>query len=429
MQVSLIPLSVVSFIILSLLGHSILFYNTPLAAQTGNLSNIHSEKLGVKITNPRTNSNVSVGTLLVNGTSTDTPMTNCRVYIDWNDLKPMQNVTSSGPGGINDYSEWSFKYTQAYHLIVEGANELTSKISCHDGSTGNITTKFYSINVTGINNTTRNIITPSSSFSNSNETNNNKTSGYHSVTFHGILPQYNEGTGTANHKSSNNKEDSPINGGDANAEHDGSSNSLNSNDTNTLPAKESRDNSVRDDNIELTANLKEHLASNAQRMDTVDKSKVNEDNNDTDVKNMSHHPNSTTNIHGVHISQGDSLESSDIPRLQSSDEVAYDHGTMAVRSQGSNVKEPANLMTELENNSVDIMPRDKGQSTVSDTKGNFLKNILDKNDINNSNQDTKVKSKKNIDKDKDLKPIKAKKLHKKNIPAPVFDNKDPFRLT
>ena len=41
--------------------------------------------------------------------------------------------------------------SQNYHLIVEGTNELTSKIVCLDDSLGNITTKFYSINVTGIN--------------------------------------------------------------------------------------------------------------------------------------------------------------------------------------------------------------------------------------------------------------------------------------
>jgi hypothetical protein len=46
------------------------------------------------------------------------------------------------------YSNWTFTYTDAYHLISEGTNELTSKISCYSNP-DNIT-KYYSINVTGL---------------------------------------------------------------------------------------------------------------------------------------------------------------------------------------------------------------------------------------------------------------------------------------
>jgi hypothetical protein len=66
----------------------------------------------------------------------------------------MQKVTptgSSGGGageGTDDYSSWTFTYSEDYHLITEGVNELTSKISC-ENSPSNIT-KSYSVNVTGV---------------------------------------------------------------------------------------------------------------------------------------------------------------------------------------------------------------------------------------------------------------------------------------
>ena len=105
-------------------------------------------KTGVKIISPLKNSTVSVGQLIINGISTDTLQTNCKVFVDWNDLKPMQNVTAKGPGGANDYSNWTYTYNKTYHNITPGMNELTSKITCYDNP-GNITNKYYSVNVTG----------------------------------------------------------------------------------------------------------------------------------------------------------------------------------------------------------------------------------------------------------------------------------------
>ena len=60
----------------------------------------------------------------------------------------MQNVTANGPAGPNDYSNWTFTYNESYHIITEGINELTSKITCYDNPS-NITSKYYSVNVTG----------------------------------------------------------------------------------------------------------------------------------------------------------------------------------------------------------------------------------------------------------------------------------------
>ena len=61
------------------------------------------------------------------------------VSTDWNDLKPMQNVTAKGPGGANDYSNWTYTYNETYHNITPGINELTSKITCYAYDLGSIT--------------------------------------------------------------------------------------------------------------------------------------------------------------------------------------------------------------------------------------------------------------------------------------------------
>src|SRR5215211_8374405 len=136
-----------------------------------------SNTVGVKITSPVKGQKVPVGELVVSGTSTDNAITDCQVYVDVNDIKPMQNTTAAGVGGQNDYSNWTFTYTSKYHLILEGINELTAKLSCIN-SPANIK-KYYSVNVTGvatplvaINNTTT--IAPTST-STSNATTKNET--------------------------------------------------------------------------------------------------------------------------------------------------------------------------------------------------------------------------------------------------------------
>jgi hypothetical protein len=104
---------------------------------------------GVKITSHVTGQQVSTGELTISGTSTDSPNTECQVYTDLNDIKPMQKVKAAGLGGNNDYSKWTYTYNSAYHLIQNGTNNLTSKISCIDIAGSNLT-KWNSVNVTGV---------------------------------------------------------------------------------------------------------------------------------------------------------------------------------------------------------------------------------------------------------------------------------------
>src|SRR5918996_5440803 len=114
----------------------------------------------VKITSPSTGQQVPAGELTISGRSTDNTTSDCTVYADWNNTKPFQKATPTGPGGVDDYSTWRFTYTDKYHLITNGTNNLTSKLSCfnNNGAAANIT-KSYSVNVIGVAaNTTKNMI-------------------------------------------------------------------------------------------------------------------------------------------------------------------------------------------------------------------------------------------------------------------------------
>jgi hypothetical protein len=142
-----------AFTIILLISLTIIVVPSIVGAQnespSSNDANVTSpHMMGVKIISPLKNSTVPIGQLIINGTSSDTPITNCIVSTDWNDLKPMQNVTARGPGGVNDYSNWTYTYNKTYHNITAGINELTSKITCYDNPS-NITKKYYSVNVTG----------------------------------------------------------------------------------------------------------------------------------------------------------------------------------------------------------------------------------------------------------------------------------------
>ena len=110
---------------------------------------------GVKIMYPIDGQEVPVGEHAIFGTTSyNATFGNCAVYADLSDLDPMQKIMPAGPNYTelgrtdNDYSTWIFTYTDKYHLMGEGANELTAKLSCDIGPFN--FTKFDSVNVTGI---------------------------------------------------------------------------------------------------------------------------------------------------------------------------------------------------------------------------------------------------------------------------------------
>src|SRR5919109_3899901 len=71
--------------------------------------------IGIKITSPIKGQQVPVGELAISGISTDNATSDCTVYADVNNLKPFQTAVATGPGGANnDYSTWTFTYTDKY---------------------------------------------------------------------------------------------------------------------------------------------------------------------------------------------------------------------------------------------------------------------------------------------------------------------------
>jgi hypothetical protein len=72
-----------------------------------------------------------VGGLTISGISTDNANTDCQVSVNINDLKPLENATATGPGGVNDYSNWTITFDKdSPQTIKKGINDLSSKLSC-----------------------------------------------------------------------------------------------------------------------------------------------------------------------------------------------------------------------------------------------------------------------------------------------------------
>jgi hypothetical protein len=107
--------------------------------------------LGVKITDPAKGQQVTTGkNLTLSGTSSYNATSNCGVFVIVDGVRPYQKTIPIGQAGGNDYSKWKYTFTRAYiGTIREGINRITAKLVCQ-ASPANLT-KFYSINVTGMN--------------------------------------------------------------------------------------------------------------------------------------------------------------------------------------------------------------------------------------------------------------------------------------
>ena len=157
---------IVPFFLILIIGSLgiIFIYNLQSVNPQSDIKSSILSNISVKIISPSEGKKVPTGKLTISGISSDNQEKNCIVHVDWNDLKPFQPVRAAGPGGVDDFSEWIFTYDSNYHEIIEGSNELTSKITCLDGNKP--LTKWNSINVTGYTS----LFTPSSSISNLNTT-------------------------------------------------------------------------------------------------------------------------------------------------------------------------------------------------------------------------------------------------------------------
>jgi hypothetical protein len=101
----------------------------------------------VTITSPTDGQQVPIGQdLTVTGTSIGNSTSDCNIHINLNRVSPSLPATATGPGGPNDYSQWSATLTSNYTSIHEGENRIGARISCADESMRQRT----SVNVTGV---------------------------------------------------------------------------------------------------------------------------------------------------------------------------------------------------------------------------------------------------------------------------------------
>jgi hypothetical protein len=107
----------------------------------------------VKITNPPKAQQVVIGkNLTLSGTASYNATSSCGVFVIVDGVRPYQKTTPIGETGGNDYSKWKYTLTPTYAgTIREGINRITAKLICQ-ANPANLT-KFYSINVTGMNGT------------------------------------------------------------------------------------------------------------------------------------------------------------------------------------------------------------------------------------------------------------------------------------
>jgi len=99
----------------------------------------------VTITSPEDGQKVPVGQdLKVTGTSMANAASDCKITVNLNRVKPYQPAVAAGPGGPNDYSQWSFTITSQYAPIQEGQNRVAAKIDC------GVPQQFAHVNVTGV---------------------------------------------------------------------------------------------------------------------------------------------------------------------------------------------------------------------------------------------------------------------------------------
>ena len=162
-------LLVISFALLLLFPSFSFYVPNSVVAQTSETTSSPPQATGlptIQITSVQDGQQVPPGELTIQGISSDDEA-DCQVYADVNDVTPMRNVTAAGPNDEdNNFSQWTFTYTQDYQLIKLGENELTAKISCSDNgefdlnpfpaagaqttSSGSPLSEWHTVNVTGI---------------------------------------------------------------------------------------------------------------------------------------------------------------------------------------------------------------------------------------------------------------------------------------
>lgn len=109
--------------------------------------------ISVKITDPIKGQQIGIGkNLTLLGISKYNATSNCQVFVIVDGMRPYQKTIPIGQAGADDYSKWRYSLEPTYAgSVKEGINRITAKLLCNTSPT--TLTKFYSINITGVNET------------------------------------------------------------------------------------------------------------------------------------------------------------------------------------------------------------------------------------------------------------------------------------
>jgi hypothetical protein len=153
-------LFLVSPVLLTQVNGQIFSKSYPIMLVTSNKSTLsfpiikYANGHNFRIISPVNGAKVPIGKyLVISGKSagnSNATYINCHVSVMVNGIKPYRIATATGPGGVVDYSKWTFTLTPnlEHSVIKVGQNKITAMYSCANSP---ISLSHYSVNVTGIN--------------------------------------------------------------------------------------------------------------------------------------------------------------------------------------------------------------------------------------------------------------------------------------
>jgi hypothetical protein len=150
-------LLVVSMLVFANLSNTTVIHAQQIATKTKQTPLSSFAKLhAIKITSPTKAQEVPIGKdLTVSGIypTGNATTSHCQVFVIANGVKPYQPANATGHGGVAGYSNWNFVLTSKYTPIKQGPNnKITAKYMCSNNPG---IASFYSVNITGVANTTK----------------------------------------------------------------------------------------------------------------------------------------------------------------------------------------------------------------------------------------------------------------------------------